>query len=166
MANKSLGSPGKNRVCRETLNIIFFAQHRSVPGTKTLDIYSDYVSMWVTKAFVPPPGPKRNVRQMWNMEEKSACRRQFGRFIYLNRLPGKAEILRCVACEPTLKNRSWLQVKHFVRNKIEALKKTPRVLSLDPWKHGHHRNSSWILTEQRQPSECLALCVSVVLAAC
>ncbi|KAL8599957.1 hypothetical protein ACOMHN_050259 [Nucella lapillus] len=63
-------------------------------------------------------------RRKWSEEEKTACLNQFEQFIFLGNLPGKTVIEKRSAHEPALKKRTWLQIKHFIRNRIEAKKKS------------------------------------------
>lgn len=59
----------------------------------------------------------------WSEEEASAVLKHLGKYIYAGKPPGKREIDACLEKEPVLKNRNFLLVKNFCRNKTESLKK-------------------------------------------
>ena len=63
-------------------------------------------------------------RRKWSEEEQSACLEQFYNNISLGTLPGKSKILNVIEKVPALKNRTWIQVKNFLRNTIKKIKKT------------------------------------------
>ncbi|XP_014900525.1 M-phase phosphoprotein 8 isoform X1 [Poecilia latipinna] len=72
-----------------------------------------------------PPGvkPQKRNKRLWSEEEQAAVRRQFGDFCQLAKVPGKKECDRCLAAEPALNTRTWREVKYFVHNSIQSLKR-------------------------------------------
>uniref|UniRef100_UPI0037E803F2 M-phase phosphoprotein 8 isoform X2 n=1 Tax=Semicossyphus pulcher TaxID=241346 RepID=UPI0037E803F2 len=73
----------------------------------------------VTPADKPP---KRNKR-LWSEEEQAAVRRQLGDFCKLVKVPGKKDCDACLAAEPALNTRTWREVKYFVHNSIQSMKR-------------------------------------------
>ncbi|XP_058470675.1 M-phase phosphoprotein 8 isoform X2 [Solea solea] len=72
--------------------------------------------------------PKRNKR-LWSEEEQAAVRRQFGDFSKLSKVPGKKDCDACLAAEPALSSRTWREVKYFVHNSIQSLKRKGHVVA-------------------------------------
>ncbi|XP_012735507.2 M-phase phosphoprotein 8 isoform X1 [Fundulus heteroclitus] len=72
-----------------------------------------------------PPGmkPQKRNKRLWSEEEQAAVRRQFGDFSQLVKVPGKKECDRCLVAEPVLSTRTWREVKYFVHNSIQSLKR-------------------------------------------
>ena len=52
------------------------------------------------------------------MDEKLSVKKHLGVFLHTRRLPGKEDIEKCLQQEEALKNRSWRNVKDFIRNQI------------------------------------------------
>ncbi|XP_040004083.1 M-phase phosphoprotein 8 isoform X2 [Xiphias gladius] len=73
----------------------------------------------VTQAVKPQ---KRNKR-LWSEEEQAAVRRQLGDFCKLVKVPGKKDCDACLAAEPALNSRTWREVKYFVHNSIQSMKR-------------------------------------------
>ncbi|XP_038158589.1 M-phase phosphoprotein 8 isoform X1 [Cyprinodon tularosa] len=67
--------------------------------------------------------PQKRNKRLWSEEEQAAVRRQFGDFSQLVKVPGKKECDRCLAAEPALSTRTWREVKYFVHNSIQSLKR-------------------------------------------
>ncbi|XP_035507013.2 M-phase phosphoprotein 8 isoform X2 [Scophthalmus maximus] len=65
---------------------------------------------------------KRNKR-LWSEQEQAAVRRQFGDFCKLVKVPGKKDCDACLAAEPALNSRTWREVKYFVHNSIQSMKR-------------------------------------------
>lgn len=62
-------------------------------------------------------------RRLWNKEEIAAVEKHMMAFITTCRVPGKAECERRLAQEKVaLKDRNWLAVKFYTKNRITALK--------------------------------------------
>ncbi|KAM7388906.1 hypothetical protein PAMP_022910 [Pampus punctatissimus] len=63
-------------------------------------------------------------RRMWEKEEVAAVERHMMSFITSCHVPGKGDCDKCLNMEKTaLKNRNWLVIKFYVKNRITALKK-------------------------------------------
>ena len=60
-------------------------------------------------------------RKKWTPLEEEACLRGFRRHFAVGSVPGKAIIDKVLQEEPDLENRTWLQVKHFIRNYIKKI---------------------------------------------
>ena len=69
------------------------------------------------------PKTKKQGRRRWNDEEKTAIRRRLGEFLSRHEVPGKAVCLVVRAKEQSLSQRSWTDIKHWVRNAIVAERK-------------------------------------------
>ncbi|KAI4830843.1 hypothetical protein KUCAC02_002449 [Chaenocephalus aceratus] len=65
----------------------------------------------------------KGCRRPWTSKEKAAVRRQLGRFITLQRVPGKEPCVTALEAEPVLCSRSWKDVKNQVYNSITAQKR-------------------------------------------
>ncbi|XP_029980352.1 M-phase phosphoprotein 8 isoform X2 [Sphaeramia orbicularis] len=80
--------------------------------------------MSTTGKQVPPTvkTQKRNKR-LWSEEEQAAVRRQLGDFCKLVKVPGKKDCDACLAAEPALNTRTWREVKYFVHNSIQSMKR-------------------------------------------
>ncbi|XP_017166342.1 uncharacterized protein LOC108167284 [Poecilia reticulata] len=62
-------------------------------------------------------------RRTWNEGEVLAVEKHLMAFITTCRVPGKADCDKCLKREPVaLRNRNWLAVKFYVKNRITALK--------------------------------------------
>ncbi|KAE8295332.1 hypothetical protein D5F01_LYC06258 [Larimichthys crocea] len=67
---------------------------------------------------------RQHSKRMWEKEEVAAVERHMMSFITSCRVPGKADCVKCLNVEKTaLKNRNWLAIKFYVKNRITALKK-------------------------------------------
>ncbi|KAM7415690.1 hypothetical protein PAMA_017968 [Pampus argenteus] len=67
---------------------------------------------------------RQHSKRMWEKEEVAAVERHMMSFITSCRVPGKADCDKCLNMEKTaLKNRNWLAIKFYVKNRITALKK-------------------------------------------
>ncbi|XP_055362652.1 uncharacterized protein LOC121202050 isoform X6 [Betta splendens] len=63
-------------------------------------------------------------RRKWENEEVQAVERHLMHFITSCRVPGKLEIDKCLGVENVaLKDRDWLSIKFYVKNRITALKR-------------------------------------------
>lgn len=72
----------------------------------------------------PPAGkPQKRIKRLWSEEEQAAVRRQFGDFCKLAKVPGKRDCDACLAAEPALGSRTWREVKYFVHNSIQSMRK-------------------------------------------
>ena len=67
------------------------------------------------------PDPKRDMsgRRPWTGEEKSACQENFRQYFALGTLPGKSKILEVQKNVAILRDRTWLQIKNFIRNLVK-----------------------------------------------
>ncbi|XP_034430968.1 M-phase phosphoprotein 8 isoform X2 [Hippoglossus hippoglossus] len=67
--------------------------------------------------------PQKRNKRLWSEEEQAAVRRQFGDFCKLVKVPGKKDCDACLAAEPALNSRTWREVKYFVHNSIQSMKR-------------------------------------------
>lgn len=67
--------------------------------------------------------PQKRIKRLWSEEEQAAVRRQFGDFCKLVKVPGKRDCDACLAAEPALNSRTWREVKYFVHNSIQSMRK-------------------------------------------
>ncbi|XP_026150655.1 M-phase phosphoprotein 8 isoform X2 [Mastacembelus armatus] len=73
---------------------------------------------------VPPTSkPQKRNKRLWSEEEQAAVRRQLGDFCKLVKVPGKKDCDACLAAEPALNSRTWREVKYFVHNSIQSMKR-------------------------------------------
>ncbi|XP_027146992.1 M-phase phosphoprotein 8 isoform X3 [Larimichthys crocea] len=94
--------------------------HRpSIPGRTLMGQESTSTPTAVPTAAKPQ---KRNKR-LWSEEEQAAVRRQLGDFCKLVKVPGKKDCDACLAAEPALNSRTWREVKYFVHNSIQSMKR-------------------------------------------
>ncbi|XP_069569460.1 M-phase phosphoprotein 8 isoform X1 [Brachyistius frenatus] len=71
----------------------------------------------------PAVKPQKRNKRLWSEEEQAAVRRQLGDFCKLVKVPGKKDCDACLAAEPALSTRTWREVKYFVHNSIQSLKR-------------------------------------------
>ncbi|XP_037095926.1 M-phase phosphoprotein 8 isoform X1 [Syngnathus acus] len=74
--------------------------------------------------------PQKRHKRLWSIEEQAAVRRQFGDFCKLVKVPGKKDCDACLAAEPALISRTWREVKYFVHNNIQSMKRRGLVAAL------------------------------------
>ena len=60
----------------------------------------------------------------WSMEETDVVKKKFEKFLHLKRLPGKSECENLIKQNEVLKNRTWRNIKDFVRNQTVALERS------------------------------------------
>ncbi|XP_028446575.1 M-phase phosphoprotein 8 isoform X1 [Perca flavescens] len=75
------------------------------------------------KGVTPAVKPQKRNKRLWSEEEQAAVRRQFGDFCKLVKVPGKKDCDACLAAEPALNTRTWREVKYFVHNSIQSMKR-------------------------------------------
>ncbi|XP_023259042.1 M-phase phosphoprotein 8 isoform X1 [Seriola lalandi dorsalis] len=71
----------------------------------------------------PAVKPQKRNKRLWSEEEQAAVRRQLGDFCKLVKVPGKKDCDACLAAEPALNSRTWREVKYFVHNSIQSMKR-------------------------------------------
>lgn len=64
-----------------------------------------------------------SIRRPWSNEEQAAVCKHLGTFINMHRCPGKKEI-ETAKKDQRLDKRSWKAIKYFVKNKIDAHKRS------------------------------------------
>ncbi|KAJ0005950.1 hypothetical protein NQD34_015844 [Periophthalmus magnuspinnatus] len=62
-------------------------------------------------------------RRPWSEQEQAAVKRFMSEFITKMKVPGKKECNACLAAEPDLCRRSWTDIKNFVHNTLQTLKR-------------------------------------------
>lgn len=75
------------------------------------------------KLVTPAVKPQKRNKRLWSQEEQAAVRRQLGDFCKLVKVPGKKDCDACLAAEPALSSRTWREVKYFVHNSIQSMKR-------------------------------------------
>nr|XP_004573078.1 M-phase phosphoprotein 8 isoform X2 [Maylandia zebra]XP_012780693.1 M-phase phosphoprotein 8 isoform X2 [Maylandia zebra] len=99
------------------------------------------------KQINPAVKPQKRNKRLWSEEEQAAVRRQLGDFSKLVKVPGKKDCDACLAAEPALSSRTWREVKYFVHNSIQSLKRRGHTVASkqsggqDP--ETHNSNSEW-----------------------
>ncbi|CAN9497493.1 unnamed protein product [Ophioblennius macclurei] len=90
--------------------------------------------------------PQKRVKRLWSEEEQAAVRRQLGDFCKLAKVPGKKDCDACLAAEPALSSRTWREVKYYVHNSIQSLKRRGLLLPSkagQPEPAAHNLSSEW-----------------------
>ncbi|KAK0144745.1 M-phase phosphoprotein 8 [Merluccius polli] len=59
----------------------------------------------------------------WSEEEQEAVKRYLGHCFTLMKLPGKKQCMACITAEPALSARSWTDVKSYVHNRLQTMKR-------------------------------------------
>lgn len=99
------------------------------------------------KRVTPAAKPQKRNKRLWSEEEQAAVRRQLGDFCKLVKVPGKKDCDACLAAEPALNSRTWREVKYFVHNSIQSLKRRGHVVaskqSGGPEPETHNPNTEW-----------------------
>lgn len=75
------------------------------------------------KRATPSAKPQKRNKRLWSEEEQAAVRRQLGDFCKLVKVPGKKDCDACLAAEPALNTRTWREVKYYVHNSIQSMKR-------------------------------------------
>ncbi|XP_047456744.1 M-phase phosphoprotein 8 isoform X2 [Mugil cephalus] len=119
----------------------------SVPDRAPMGQESAHMSSAGTHA-APPVKPQKRNKRLWSEEEQAAVRRQLGDFCKLVKVPGKKDCDACLAAEPALNSRTWREVKYFVHNSIQSLKRRGHVVASKPSSGGqepetHNSNTEW-----------------------
>lgn len=100
------------------------------------------------KRVTPAVKPQKRNKRLWSKEEQAAVRRQLGDFCKLVKVPGKKDCDACLAAEPALNSRTWREVKYFVHNSIQSMKRRGHVVASkqmevqEPETH-HNPNTEW-----------------------
>ncbi|XP_056908605.1 M-phase phosphoprotein 8 isoform X3 [Takifugu flavidus] len=91
--------------------------------------------------------PQKRIKRLWSEEEQAAVRRQFGDFCKLVKVPGKRDCDACLAAEPALNSRTWREVKYFVHNSIQSMRKKGQPVHTKPCEgpepETHHPSVEW-----------------------
>ncbi|XP_067460454.1 M-phase phosphoprotein 8 isoform X1 [Thunnus thynnus] len=95
------------------------------PGvTDRAPVLQESTSMSATgKQVTSAVKPQKRNKRLWSEEEQAAVRRQLGDFCKLVKIPGKKDCDACLAAEPALSSRTWREVKYFVHNSIQSMKR-------------------------------------------
>lgn len=102
-----------------TAQVVPTVHRPSVPDRTRVVQESSPMSPAVTSA----AKPQKRIKRLWSEEEQAAVKRQFGDFCKLVKVPGKKDCDACLAAEPALNNRTWREVKYYVHNSIQSMKR-------------------------------------------
>ncbi|XP_071337575.1 M-phase phosphoprotein 8 isoform X1 [Trachinotus anak] len=95
----------------------------------------------------PAVKPQKRNKRLWSEEEQAAVRRQLGDFCKLVKVPGKKDCDACLAAEPALNSRTWREVKYFVHNSIQSMKRRGHAVASKPSggqePETHNSNTDW-----------------------
>ncbi|XP_024141814.1 M-phase phosphoprotein 8 isoform X2 [Oryzias melastigma] len=80
----------------------------------------------------PTVKTQKRSKRLWNEDEQAAVKRQLGDFSKLVKVPGKKDCDACLAAEPALSTRTWREVKYFVHNSIQSLKRRGHDIASKP----------------------------------
>ncbi|XP_060062466.1 uncharacterized protein LOC132543027 isoform X2 [Ylistrum balloti] len=70
------------------------------------------------------PGSRRTVKRIpWTEEERSAVKSEMEHFLHIRKTPGKLDCDNCLRKYQCLSRRNWKNIKNFVYNCIQSLKK-------------------------------------------
>ncbi|XP_034043158.1 uncharacterized protein LOC117525409 [Thalassophryne amazonica] len=86
--------------------------------------------------------PQKRTKRLWSEEEQSAVRRHLGDFCKLVKVPGKKDCDACLAAEPALSTRTWREVKYFVHNSIQSMKRRNALSAPQPHEEKEHETTS------------------------
>lgn len=103
-----------------TAQVVPTIHRQSVPDRSLMAPESTQMS---APAATPAAKPQKRNKRLWSEEEQAAVRRQFGDFCKLVNVPGKKDCDACLAAEPALNTRTWRDVKYFVHNSIQSMKR-------------------------------------------
>ncbi|XP_042351215.1 uncharacterized protein LOC121949557 [Plectropomus leopardus] len=81
------------------------------------------------KRVTPATKTQKRIKRLWSEEEQAAVRRQLGDFCKLVKVPGKKDCDACLAAEPALNSRTWREVKYFVHNSIQSMKRRGHIVA-------------------------------------
>ncbi|XP_060909495.1 M-phase phosphoprotein 8 isoform X2 [Labrus mixtus] len=101
------------------------------------------------KRGTPAVKPQKRNKRLWSEEEQAAVRRQFGDFCKLVKVPGKKDCDACLAAEPALNTRTWREVKYYVHNSIQSLKRrghpvaSKQSVGPEPETQNLNQNAEW-----------------------
>ncbi|XP_022055392.2 leukocyte receptor cluster member 8 homolog isoform X2 [Acanthochromis polyacanthus] len=71
------------------------------------------------------PGSSKPKRRMWTREEVDAVEKTLMDCIRSGRVPGQAQCMKCIETSPqALRGRTWTAVKFYVKNRIDASKRS------------------------------------------
>lgn len=91
--------------------------------------------------------PQKRIKRLWSEEEQAAVRRQFGDFCKLVKVPGKRDCDACLDAEPALNSRTWREVKYYVHNSIQSMRKKGQPVHTKqcegPEPETHHPSMEW-----------------------
>lgn len=75
-------------------------------------------------SFIIFPARQPVIKRTWAKEEVLAVEKHMMSFITTCRVPGKSDCDKCLEQEKVaLRNRNWLAVKFYIKNRITALKR-------------------------------------------
>lgn len=118
--------------------------HRPSVPDRTLVVQG---STPMSTAGTPAAKPQKRIKRLWSEEEQAAVRRQFGDFCKLVKVPGKKDCDACLSAEPALNSRTWREVKYFVHNSIQSMKRrghpVPLKQSGEQEPETHNQNTEW-----------------------
>ena len=105
-----------NYISRNVSKLFLWIQGKSVKVTslKLVRVRSQSCS---NKCFNWPP--EKQQKTPWTEEEKAAVNKHLGRYLILNKVPGKAAIDKCVEAEACLRHRQWRN-KDYCRNTMKS----------------------------------------------
>ncbi|XP_054643999.1 M-phase phosphoprotein 8 isoform X2 [Dunckerocampus dactyliophorus] len=97
--------------------------HGAIIHTRLLPVQERPSASSPRKQVPPSAKPQKRNKRLWSGDEQAAVRRQFGDFGKLIKVPGKKDCDACLAAEPALSSRTWREVKYYVHNSIQAIKR-------------------------------------------
>ncbi|XP_053733413.1 M-phase phosphoprotein 8 isoform X2 [Synchiropus splendidus] len=82
-------------------------------------------------------------RRPWSEREQAAVKRYLCDFITKMKVPGKKECNACIAGEPDLVGRTWTDVKNFVHNTLQTMRRRNKQGKRCQWNVTDHVSSCW-----------------------
>ncbi|XP_067373504.1 M-phase phosphoprotein 8 isoform X2 [Channa argus] len=107
---------------RTTAQVVPSIHGHSVPD-RPLVVQESAPMSTAGREVTPAVKPQKRNKRLWSEVEQAAVRRQFGDFCKLVKVPGKKDCDACLAAEPALNSRTWREVKYFVHNSIQSMKR-------------------------------------------
>ncbi|XP_044071880.1 M-phase phosphoprotein 8 isoform X2 [Siniperca chuatsi] len=121
--------------------------HRPSVPDRTPIVQESIPMSTAERQVTPAVKPQKRNKRLWSEEEQAAVRRQLGDFCKLVKVPGKKDCDACLAAEPALNSRTWREVKYFVHNSIQSMKRRGHIVAAkqsgEQEPETHNQNMEW-----------------------
>nr|XP_005166371.2 uncharacterized protein LOC101882062 isoform X6 [Danio rerio]XP_009293994.1 uncharacterized protein si:ch73-269m14.4 isoform X6 [Danio rerio]XP_021327068.1 uncharacterized protein LOC110437737 isoform X6 [Danio rerio] len=122
---KRLSSDTAVKVLTEVEEEHTSASRKSVSKSAHKNRLLESVEFSEDESFMQPSikSGKKAPKRPWSPEEQLAVKDTMRKFLALRKVPGMADCLSCLDKNPVLGSRSWRDIKNFVHNTIQSMKK-------------------------------------------